>query len=403
MISLLLVILFIFTLAYLGILMWLSRGLRRLENSNTKPQSALSGNSSKQQNGALPTVSLIVCARNEEQHLPRLLESLERQQYPHDKLEICLANDRSSDRTDELMENFAAQHPTAIPLRIDDAVPDFAPKKRAIDTAIRHTTGEIILLTDADATPGPLWIQEMVSAFTPAAVMVCGYSPYFPRHTFRQKILALEYFSHAAVAAGGIGAGRPLTCVGSNLAYRREAYLRIGGFEGIAPWISGDDDLLLHKMYQAKIGEISYVAYPETHAPVRPPSSWREFKAQRTRYASKSLHYQPALTLALLLVYLLNLLLCAGLLSAFLGLWKFFIPMLAIGALKATGEYLYLRRAAARFGEEKLLTVFPLAALLHPFYIVFFATRGQLAQFNWRGEQFVAKKISTASEFFNPI
>ncbi|MDZ7290276.1 MAG: glycosyltransferase, partial [candidate division KSB1 bacterium] len=265
-------------------------------------------------------------------------------------------------------------------------------KKRAIDMAIHHTTGEIILLTDSDAAPGPLWIQEMAAAFAPEVVMVCGYSPYIPRDSFWQKVLALEYFSHAAVAAGGIAAGQPLTCTGSNMAYRREAYLRIGGFAGIAHWISGDDDLLLHKMHEAGIGKIGYAAHPNSHAPVQPPASWQDFKAQRTRYASKSLHYQPSLTLALLLVYLLNLILCIGLLSAVCGWWEFFISALILGVLKAAGEYFYLRRASKLFAEQELLPVFPLAALLHPFYILFFATRGQFAKFSWRGEQFAAKK-----------
>jgi hypothetical protein len=171
--------------------------------------------------------------------------------------------------------------------------------------------------------------------------------------------------------------------------------LRIGGFDGTAQWISGDDDLLLHKMHRAGIGKISYMAHPAAHAPVRPPRTWREFKSQRTRYASKSLHYEPSLTLALMLVYLLNLFICAGLLSAVFGWWKLFNATFVIVTLKAACEYFYLRRAAKLFEEKRLLQIFPLAALLHPFYIVIFATLGQFAKFSWRGEQFTATKNSS--------
>jgi len=369
---------------YLIILLWLGLGLQRLEKMPRPP------------NHAFPTVSVIVCARNEEQRLPRLLQALAQQNYPANKLEICLVDDRSTDRTGELIAAFAAEHSNVTPLRIDDTLPHFAPKKRAIDTAIRRTTGEIILLTDADAEPAPLWIQEMARAFTQETAMVCGYSPYAPRKTFWQKILALEYFSHAAVAAGGIGHGRPLTCTGSNMAYRRDAYFRIGGFDGIAHWISGDDDLLLHKMHATRIGKIHYAAHSETHAPVRPPNSWREFQAQRTRYASKSLHYEPAMTLSLALFFLLNLLIGFGLFSILIQNWKFFIPTLLIIAVKATAEFFYLRRAAAIFGEKKLFAVFPLAALLHPFYVIYFAARGQFARFNWRGENFAVRQNPVA-------
>jgi cellulose synthase/poly-beta-1,6-N-acetylglucosamine synthase-like glycosyltransferase len=386
----LLSILSFLTFAYLIVLIWLGTGIRRLEKLNRRP--AVLKNSPKNHKNFLPSVALIICARNEAHRLPRLLRALKQLQYPQDKLEICLVDDRSSDGTSELIKSFAAQHANVVPFRFDDTVSDFAPKKRAIDAAIRHSTGEIVLLTDADAAPGPLWIHEMVATFTPEVIMVCGYSPYTPRGNLWQRMLALEYFSYAAVAAGGIGAGQPLTCVGSNLAYRRDAYLRIGGFDRIEHWISGDDDLFLHKMHRAGIGKIFYVAHLESHAPVSPPRSWQEFKAQRTRYASKSLHYQPSLTLALVFVYLLNLLLCVGWLSALLGLWEFFIPALIIGVVKAVGEYLYLRRAATLFAEEMLLSVFSFAAFFHPFYLVFFATRGQFARFSWREEEFTAKK-----------
>jgi len=373
-------LLLLLTFFYFIILLWLGIGLQRLKKMPKSP------------NHGFPTVALVVCARNEEQRLPRLLQALARQDYPADRLEICLVDDRSTDCTGELIAAFAAAYDNVIPLRIDDTLANFAPKKRAIDTAIRRTTGEIILLTDADAEPGPLWIQEMARVFTPEVVMVCGYSPYAPRTTFWQKILALEYFSHAAVAAGGSGHGRPLTCTGSNMAYRRGAYFRIEGFDGIAHWISGDDDLLLHKMCAARIGKIHYVAHPATHAPVRPPNSWREFQSQRTRYASKSLHYEPLLTLSLALFFLLNLSIGAGWFSIFIAGWNFFIPTLLIIAIKAAGEFLYLRRAAQIFGEKKLFAVFPLAALLHPFYVVYFAARGQFARFTWRGENFVARQ-----------
>jgi cellulose synthase/poly-beta-1,6-N-acetylglucosamine synthase-like glycosyltransferase len=376
------VLVFILAFFYLCLLLWLSFGLRYLENSK---------NEIKTSDKRLPSVALVVCAKNEEQRLPRLLRALSQQDFPSGKLEICLVDDRSTDRTGEIIAAFAATRPNVIHLRMHDTVAHFAPKKRAIDAAIRRTVGEIILLTDADAEPGPRWIHEMAAAFKPDVVMVCGYSPYVPRQTFWQKILALEYFSHAAIAAGGVGLGRPLTCTGSNMAYRRDAYFRIDGFAGIAPWVSGDDDLLLHKMHAAQIGKIVYRATPAAHVPVRPPNSWQEFKSQRTRYASKSLHYGLLLTLSLGLVYLFNLLICAGLLSFILGAWKFFIATLLIGLWKAVSDYPYLRYAAKLFGEEKLFSVFPMAALLHPFYVVYFATRGQFAKFSWREEQFTAQ------------
>jgi cellulose synthase/poly-beta-1,6-N-acetylglucosamine synthase-like glycosyltransferase len=371
-------------LFYIVALLWLGRGLRRAQSSGPL-SGALQKNSSPR---ALPTVTLVVSARNEEGYLPHLLVRLADQDYPAGKLEICLVDDRSTDRTSELMSDFVARHRHGRHFQIRDTIPGFAPKKRAIDHAVRHSCGEIILLTDADARPGPAWVREMVAQFQPGIIMVCGYSPYFPRTNLLQNILALEYFSLAAVSAGSIGAGRPLTCTGSNFAYRRDAFMAVNGFAGIAHFISGDDDLFLHKMHDHRLGKIAYAGHPAVHAAVRPPAAWRDFQSQRTRYASKGRHYKPGVTLGLAAVVLLNLLLCLGFLAILLGKIEVFAATVVGGAIKALFEFFYLRRAAAWLGEQRLLKYFPLAVLLHPFYIVYFSSRAPFAKFSWRGESF---------------
>ncbi len=371
--------------SYLVGLSWLGQGLNRAQKFGFHAQNTVSP--SRQE---FSTVTIIVSARNEEEHLPHLLNCLSAQDYPTGKLEICLVDDRSTDRTGELLADFAAHNRHVRHFTIHDTLPHFAPKKRALDHAIRHSQGEIILLTDADARPGPQWVREMAAQFHPGVVMICGYSPYFPRTNLWQNILALEYFSLAAVAAGSIGAGRPLTCTGSNFAYRRDAFFSVNGFEGIAHFISGDDDLFLHKMHNHHLGRIGYAAHPRVHAPVRPPASWRDFQSQRTRYASKGRHYKPGITLGLTAVFLLNLLLCLGFLAILAGGVKIFVAALGCGAMKALGEYFYLRRAAAWFGEQRLLKYFSFAALMHPFYVVYFSLRSPFAKFSWRGERFSA-------------
>ncbi len=344
-----------------------------------------------------PSVTIIVCARNEEENLPQLLPALARQNYPLDKIEICLVDDRSTDRTSALLQAFVAQRAHAKYFRIEDTLPNFAPKKRALDCAIRNSSGEIIVLTDADGVPGPNWVAEVVHAFEEETAMVCGYSPYQPRTNSRQKILALEYFSLAAVAAGSIGLGRPLTCTGSNLAYRRSAFFAITGFADIAHWISGDDDLLLHKVHEQRVGQIKFAGHAAAQVPVRPPDSWKDFQAQRTRYASKGRHYKLNVTLALAAVYVLNLLLCGGMLALCAGKIKIFLIALLCGVIKAGFEFVYLKRAASWFSEQSLLRYFPLAALMHPFYIVYFSTRAQFAGFAWRGEEFAARTEASGS------
>ena len=51
----------------------------------------------------LPMVSIIIAARNEETFLPNLIQDLIKQEYPLDKLEVIIINDRSTDSTKEIL------------------------------------------------------------------------------------------------------------------------------------------------------------------------------------------------------------------------------------------------------------------------------------------------------------
>ena len=60
---------------------------------------------------ATPSVSLIVAAHNEESVIQAKLENLLALDYPGEQLEVVVASDASSDRTDEIVEEVAASEP----------------------------------------------------------------------------------------------------------------------------------------------------------------------------------------------------------------------------------------------------------------------------------------------------
>ena len=53
-----------------------------------------------------PNVSIIISARNEEKNIKRTLESLIKQDYPNNKYEILVANDRSTDNTQIILDSY---------------------------------------------------------------------------------------------------------------------------------------------------------------------------------------------------------------------------------------------------------------------------------------------------------
>jgi cellulose synthase/poly-beta-1,6-N-acetylglucosamine synthase-like glycosyltransferase len=373
------ILLAILLLFYVGALLWLSMGFHRLRRRSVpgiRPEEGV------------PRVSVIVAARNEEANLGRLLSCLRSQQYPSDAIEFLIADDRSSDHTPELLAAAGAGWDNLRVLRIEDVQEGFAPKKRALDAAIRNSRGDILLLTDADCSPPPTWVRAMVGSFGERTAMVIGFSPYrFDRqvHPLLRGMLALEYFSLMAVAAGAAGAGFPLTATGTNLAYRKTAYEAVGGFGGFRHWVSGDDDLLMHQMRRKGAGEISFALSPEAAVPAAAPTTVRQFWHQRTRYASKGLAYDRPVTAGLMAVYALNALLAAG---AILGPLSGTMPALAVAVawgIKTLAELGFLFPAARTWQCASLLRFLLPTALLHPFYVTLFGLLGTIGSFEWKG------------------
>ena len=117
-----------------------------------------------------PTVSVVVAAYNEEAVIERRLENLLALDYPADRLEIVVASDASSDRTNELVEAVAAREPR---VRLLDC--PRGGKVAAQDRAVRETAGDVVAFSDANATWAPDALRHLVADLAdPEVAYVCG-------------------------------------------------------------------------------------------------------------------------------------------------------------------------------------------------------------------------------------
>lgn len=344
-----------------------------------------------------PSVTIIVAARNEQEYIARCLQSIRNQSYPKNLLQTIVVDDRSTDRTAEIVESFAKSQKQMMLLRITDVAQNLAPKKRAIDLAIRRARGEIIFTTDADCQPGPNWIAEMVRNFKPEVGMVAGYNPYQMDESLFSKMLALDYFAMASVAAASAGLSYPTSCSGGNLAYRRRVYFETGGFQKHSRWISGDDDFFLETVRGSTNWKIRYANEPTTFVPTAPPETLRAFVQQRIRYASKCANYSAPITLSLIGVYFLNLLFLSGAIAAF---FQPTILLIVGGAFlfKSFFEYHFLSRAQQWFQTRHSPIAFVAAAVVHPIYIVVVGLLGRFSTFQWKGEVHAAQTRKNLSD-----
>jgi cellulose synthase/poly-beta-1,6-N-acetylglucosamine synthase-like glycosyltransferase len=330
------------------------------------------------------TVSIIVCLHNEEANVPGLLESLFKQEYPQQLLEFIFIDDRSEDHTRMLLEKASLIKDHVKIISISDLQKNFAPKKRAIDTGIQNAKGDIILLTDADGRPGPQWVKSVVENFDNKTGMVIGYAPYYSSGLITQ-LLSLEYFSHAVVAAASTGLGFPLTCVGTNLAYRKQVYRELEGFGRYRYYHSGDDDLFMQRIRDESTWHIRYVLDPRSQVWNEPPGSLWQFFNQRLRYASKGFYYPWKISFLLILTFLLNI---QFVILVIMGIFSFYIALLVLGGIviKIVCEYMVMYRAKKVFAEKRNVKLIPLLSLLHIPYVVFFALFAQIVKYQWAGK-----------------
>ena len=330
-----------------------------------------------------PDVSIIVSLHNEEKNVNQLVECLVEQEYPKSKLEIILINDRSTDRTIELLENAGRLHENINIIRVDTLQENFTPKKYAIDSAIKQAEGEIILLTDADGRPTPKWVKTMISCFSENTGMVIGNAPY-ASNNFTQKLLAMEYFSHATIAAATTGLGYPMTCVGTNMAYRKKVYTEINGFGEFSNVHSGDDDLFLQRVRENTNWEIRYATDKESHVKNASPNTLKQFVNQRLRYASKGFKYPMNVILSLTVYYLFNVTLF---LLAILSLLNnaLFILFLIILIIKGFADFCLMKKSSKALNTKIPFMLFPIVNILHIPYVIYFGLMGNIKKYKWAG------------------
>jgi len=334
-------------------------------------------------------VSVIISVHNEAHNIPGLLSSLTHQDYPENLWETILVNDRSTDRTDDLLREYDNSNKKVKIIHIRETPSEFSPKKYALDKAIEIARGSIVLLTDADGRPGPEWIRTMSSYYSNQTGMVIGYAPYIiepPYQHFFFKLLALEYMSHACIAAATTGLGYPLTCVGTNLSYNKSVYTELGGFGKYKNYHSGDDDLFMQRVRDESTSEISYAYSPAAHVYNAPPSSWRQFFNQRIRYASKGFFYPWLITASLIVYFLFNVIL---LLLPFVTIYesRAFVLFGAVYLIKFISEFFLLYKFALLTNQKRLLKYYLPTALLHIPYIVVFGLLGSILKYKWAGRE----------------
>ena len=299
----------------------------------------------------LPGVSVIVCARNEEENLQDYLHNLLTQDYP--LYEVIVVDDGSEDQTRMILEQYARQCNNMYHTFVPHGARVMSTKKLALTIGIKAAHYDYILLTDADCRPeSKKWIREMMGGFADAnAEVVLGFSPYFEHDTLLSRLISYDTLWSGLLYMGMARAGHPYMGVGRNLAYRRDTFFANNGFQGLLNERSGDDDLFVNKVATNKNTRV--VCNRDSLTWSSPKPTWGEWMQQKRRHLSVSPLYRVSSKLRIGVEPMMRAILYGLLIvSALYGTWSLYVA-LGVWGLRYLVQWIILRVATWRLGMKK--------------------------------------------------
>ena len=327
-------------------------------------------------------ISVIVCAKNEEENVKNFMPFLLEQDY-YD-YEIVLIDDASSDETLDYFEAWEKQNANVKLVKVENNEAFWGHKKYALTLGIKAAKNEYLLFTDADCYPtSKNWILNMSSQFTMHKTIILGYGAYEKiANSFLNKIIRFETLLTATQYFAWAKIGKPYMGVGRNLAYKREVFFKVNGFIDHMKIRSGDDDLFINQAANKVNTTICYL--PESFTYSKPKTSFKEWFNQKRRHVSTAKNYKLFDRNQLALFYCSQILffVLPIILLAFQFQW---ILVLSLIGFRYIFTWITMGFAAGKLKEKDVMYWFPIIEIVLIFtQLNIFITNTFSKPVNWR-------------------
>ena len=314
-------------------------------------------------------VSVIICARDEDENLARNLPGVLVQNYPS-TYEVVAVNDNSLDDSKYILQELKKTFKSLNVVELTQEAKLISGKKYPLSIGIKEAKHEVLLLTDADCVPASeFWIQKMQDAYDEKTEIVLGYGAYHKKPGLLNKLIRFETFHTAMQYLSYALAGVPYMGVGRNLSYKKGLFLRNKGFSSINHIPSGDDDLFINKVATGK--NTAVIIDPEAITRSAPKRTWKEWRRQKQRHYSTAKYYKASHKI-LLGAYLASQFLFYPLfvLTIVFFDWKW---ALAVFAARFLSQAIILYHSMKKMGEKDLWPWFLAFDIWMFFYYIIFA------------------------------
>ena len=368
--------LIIITIFYLLLILWLAFGFDKVEDfkaEDLKPETKF---------------SVIIPFRNEAKNLPDLLASINILNYPKSHYEFIFVDDESSDASVNLIMRFLTSFPNDSQI-INNVRVSNSPKKDAITSAIKTAKHDWIVTTDADCVLPKFWLDTLDHFIQrEQCKMVAAPVTYHEVNSFLKRFQLLDFLSLIGATIGGFGIGKPFLCNGANLAYKKDLFLELNGFNGNNDIASGDDIFLLQKAINSNKNDVQFLKSKSVIVKTKAQPTFKTLIAQRKRWAAKTSSYNSVFGKVVgLIVLLMNAVLVSSFTLVLLGLLQP-KPLLYVFIIKSLVDFLLLFKTARFFEQESQLSSFLFSSILYPFFSVYIAFISLFTTYKWKGRSF---------------
>lgn len=322
----------------------------------------------KQQSQQHP-VSVVVCARDEDENLARNLPGVLVQDY-RSSYEVVAVNDNSVDDSKYILQELKKTFKSLNVVELTQEAKLISGKKYPLSIGIREAKHEVLLLTDADCVPSSEhWVEKIQDGYDTDIEIVLGYGAYHKRKGLLNKLIRFETFHTALQYLSYALAGMPYMGVGRNLSYKKSLFIRNKGFSSINHIPSGDDDLFINKV--ATKNNTAVVIDPDAVTRSIPKTTWKGWLRQKSRHYSTAKFYKPKHKFLLGLYFATQFIFypLVAAVAIFYD-WRF---ALALFGLRFLFQGFILYKAMMKMGEKDLWPWYLFLDMWMFFYYIIFA------------------------------
>jgi glycosyltransferase involved in cell wall biosynthesis len=314
-------------------------------------------------------VSVVICARDEDENLARNLPGVLVQHYPSTS-EVVVINDNSVDDSKYILQELKNTFKSLNVVELTHEAKHIPGKKYPLSVGIREAKHEILLLTDADCVPASeYWIQKMQDGYDNGIEIVLGYGAYHKRKGLLNKLIRFETFHTALQYLSYALAGIPYMGVGRNLSYKKDLFIRNKGFSSINHVPSGDDDLFINKV--AAKHNTAVILDKDAITRSIPKATWNGWLRQKSRHYTTAKYYRPKHKFLLGLYFITQFIYYPLLAAAILLFdWRFVLGVFGVRFLL---QAFILNKAMKKMDEKDLWPWFLFLDLWMFFYYIIFA------------------------------